>query len=247
MVDEPKHGERSDVLPEPYSYRVYIDDLYVMQNEHGLIKIGRSVDPEQRRRQLQRLDQCKIELVKVLSSRGRREPAVHRALRKHHIEGEWFEGHDASRAAITRVLRAGVLEWPFPLAESDSEAWLDRLFDVRSLRLARKEYDRQLRELRHCGPGWVADSRIWSMLSYSQTGKWPMFDVGGEGDAVVLTAYGDGDISIVVPPYSAEIELALTLWPEDAAVVSWDGDAHACCAAALKVVGNRLFSRPKKP
>lgn len=135
-----------------------------MQNEHGRIKVGRSVDPERRRRQLQRLDQCQIEIVTVLADRGRRELAVHRALRKHHIDGEWFAGDEASRAAIVRVFRVGDLRWPFSLAEAAAEAWLERLSDLRAVRLAEKEYGRQLRELHHCGPGWNADSRIWPML-----------------------------------------------------------------------------------
>lgn len=221
MVDILQQENRTDASPESYSYRVYIDDLYVMQNEHGLIKIGRSVDPEQRRRQLQLLDQCQIKIVTVLAERGRREPAVHRALRKYHIDGEWFAGDVVSREAMVRVLRVGDLRWPFSLAEAAAEAWLERLFDLRAVRLAEKEYGQQLRELRHCGPGWNADSRIWSMLWYSRTGKWPMFDVTHEGGEVVLDAYGtDDDVPIRVPHYSAEIELALTLWPDDAALSS---------------------------
>lgn len=69
-------------------------------------------------------------------------------------------------------------------------------------------------------------------------------EVTREGGEVVLDADGtDDDVPIRVPHYSAEIELALTLWPDDPALSSWDGDAHACCTVALKLVGKRLFSR----
>lgn len=120
---------------------------------------------------------------------------------------------------------------------------MERLCDLRAVRLAEKKYGQQLRELRHCDPGWNADSRILSMLWYSRTGRWPIFEVTREGGEVVLDADGTDDVPIRVPHHSAEIELALTLYPDDAGLGSWDGNAHTCCTAALKLVGKRLFSR----
>lgn len=39
------------------------EHLYVMQNQFGLVKIGKSVDVELRRRRLSKADNCEITLV----------------------------------------------------------------------------------------------------------------------------------------------------------------------------------------
>ena len=118
-----------------YSYTVYETDLYVMQNEHGLIKVGQSVDPERRRRQLQTLENCRIALVLALRGKGHREGAIHRKLKKHHIDGEWFDGNDEAREAIGRTIKSGcVLDWPFAFDEAGANFWLDQFFDRRHQR-----------------------------------------------------------------------------------------------------------------
>src|SRR5689334_17494835 len=98
-----------------------------MQNEHGLIKVGQSADPEVRRRKLQTLENCRIELVLKLPRKGHREGAIHRELKRFHIDGEWFEGTEEAREAIGRSIKSGcVLDWPFALDEVAAALWLDQ-------------------------------------------------------------------------------------------------------------------------
>ncbi len=51
-------------------FRPSIEDqhLYIMQNEHGFIKVGRSENPEKRRRSLEIHERCKISIVGIFSS-----------------------------------------------------------------------------------------------------------------------------------------------------------------------------------
>ena len=222
------------------------DDLYVMQNEHGLIKIGRSIDPEFRRRQLQKQDKCKVEIVVVLSERGRREQAVHRALKIYRIEEEWFEGNDAARAAVTRTLRAGELQWPFPLAEVESEEWIERLCARRYKRYCRANFARVLMMLKGCGVGWVADSRSYELFWFSLSNQWITIDVHDENGRTVLDAYRGDDVPpFRIPLYSEEVDLALSLWPDGTAPPSWNGTALECCIAALEAWKVQLFPRTR--
>jgi hypothetical protein len=50
--------------------------LYVMQCEHGPIKLGRSVDPERRRAALEREHKCKVALVALFPATGHEEERV---------------------------------------------------------------------------------------------------------------------------------------------------------------------------
>jgi hypothetical protein len=54
--------------------------LYVMQNQFGLVKVGRSAKPEFRRKQLEKSDLCSIVLVAVLKNAADREEQCHKAL-----------------------------------------------------------------------------------------------------------------------------------------------------------------------
>ena len=224
-------------------YRIWQTDLYVMQNEHGLIKIGKSVDPERRRLALQTQEHCRIELVLVLFGEGHREEAVHRRLKKYHIDGEWFDGDDEARAAIARNMkRKQVINWPFPFDEEASEAWLEQFYEWRAQRLAEKEFRRLLSRVRSFdGPHWVADADVWALFWMSETGEGVGVDVTGAGDSVVLAGFRSGsDEPVPVPRYSADLDAAMDLWPADVRPPSWDGTALECCVAALKVRHSRL-------
>jgi len=93
--------------------------LYVMQNEHGLIKVGRSVDPERRRLALQISCWCRLELVAILPNRGGEEEWTHMQLATHRLGHEWFAGTLEAKHAVSRLLCLGtVIIWPFDLIEA---------------------------------------------------------------------------------------------------------------------------------
>lgn len=52
--------------------------MYVMQNECGCIKIGRSVDPWQRRLNLRQSEHCTVELIAAFNGGGEHEEAIHK-------------------------------------------------------------------------------------------------------------------------------------------------------------------------
>ena len=57
--------------------------LYVMQNMHGLIKIGRSADPIQRQQQLRKQARCAVDLVATFPNAGHFEEWVRVQLDTH--------------------------------------------------------------------------------------------------------------------------------------------------------------------
>ena len=69
--------------------------LYFMENERtGEIKIGISVHPEIRKRQLENECGEKIKILKVLASEGRSmEKKLHSMFKDYKTHGEWFEPH----------------------------------------------------------------------------------------------------------------------------------------------------------
>jgi hypothetical protein len=73
-----------------------VDDLYVMQNSciMNQVKIGRSIDPEKRRRALQASQNFSMNILAVYHGAGHLEPLVHNILaycRVHNVPGrEWF-------------------------------------------------------------------------------------------------------------------------------------------------------------
>lgn len=212
-------------------------DIYVMQNEHGLIKIGRSIDPEKRRRVLETAYACGIRIVVVLRHQGDREEAIHMALAEHHIAGEWFEGHDLARANIQALLDVE-MRWPFALDQEAADDWLTGFFDRRDWRSIEKEYQRFFASsmLKASPPFWGIDSRIWRLHQVSQTGQWVVTHVGRNGSDVVLTSRCPQTKRIVaVPRYSLDLEASMALWPDDARPASWDGEPLACAVAALRV------------
>jgi hypothetical protein len=93
----------------PFSY----GHLYVMQASCGLIKVGRSIDPERRRFDLSLFIVEDLALVAVLPDRGKDEEAAHIALKRFRRHKEWFTGTDVARKAVERVLGLKDTLWPY--------------------------------------------------------------------------------------------------------------------------------------
>ena len=67
------------------------DDLYIIQSSYtGMIKIGRSKDPEKRLKQLQTGNPNKLKLIASFENQGWQEKSLHEILESHRLEGEWF-------------------------------------------------------------------------------------------------------------------------------------------------------------
>ncbi len=67
------------------------DDLYIIQSDKsGMIKIGRSKDPNKRLKQLQTGNPNKLKLIASFKDMGWREKLLHERLSEWSEQGEWF-------------------------------------------------------------------------------------------------------------------------------------------------------------
>lgn len=88
--------------------------LYVLQNEFGFIKIGRSLNMPRRVNALSASDGCEIYVVEVCTNCGDLEELLHIELDEHRVVGEWFEGTDEARARIAELLASPDMDWQHP-------------------------------------------------------------------------------------------------------------------------------------
>ena len=220
--------------------------LYVMQNEFGLIKIGRSIAVETRRNNLQQTERCKIEIVAVFDLWGSLEETIHLELEEFRLIGVWFAGDDEARAAIEEVINPDApFVWPFTYDEPRAEEWYDHLSVVRAASYINKELYRTVRDMKGSGePSWVHDSRIHSALHLARTGQRAMISIETRNAETVVVEHREDDTESLVPAYTATVANALLVWPEDIRPASWEGTALDCCIAALEAVRRQL---PKVP
>ena len=222
--------------------------LYVMQNEFGLIKIGRSISVQTRRNNLQQTDQCRIEIVAVIDFWGPLEETIHLELDEFRLIGEWFYGDAEARAAIEGVIkRESSIDWPFAYDEVGAEKWFDHLTVVRRANYISKELYRTVRMMKASGePGWVHDSRIHWSLHLARTGQRAMISIETRNGETVAVEYHEGGTELVVPAYTAFVANALLVWPEDIRPAFWEGTAFDCCIAAMEAVRARLPKASRK-
>ena len=209
--------------------------LYVMQNEFGLIKIGRSINPEQRRCSLESYEKCRITMILVRPGEGHREEEFHIKLADSRIGGEWFEGTEESRIAIARAFAPDMLNWRHTYAPERADHWLDGFWDRQldsSVPRAISRLHGRIRRARE--PDWVIDDFAWSMYWLMEIGDRPAGSVDrDENGEIFVTATVDGEL-LRMPPFTRELEAAMTLWPPNRAPTRWDGSALECCKAALE-------------
>lgn len=216
-------------------------DLYVMQNEFGLIKIGRSLDCVTRLYNLRQTERCHIEIIAIYANAGADEETIHIALDDYRLFGEWFAGDDEARAAIeAEITPPEPLAWRFAYDEAGAEAWFNHMQVVRDASYISKAIHRQITILREAvKPSHLYDGRVAWALEIAATGEHSMVVTLREGETLI-TRRGQ----TLIPAYTASIENALLAWPEDIRPASWDGTAIECCIAALQAVRARL---PKVP
>lgn len=208
-------------------------DLYVVQNQFGLIKIGRSVAIDQRVGSIQKTTRCKLSVVATFSKCGDLEESVHLGAGEFRLLGEWFCGSEEARAAINNALGRSRIQWPISYDAPHAAEWLRKLATVRELEACSKALYREITILRTAGsPHWAYDVSIAAIMQNR------LID-SSLHDAAFITAGSKGFIihsdgtKRPIPRFSADIDDALLVWPSAVRPVSFDGDAIACCIAGL--------------
>lgn len=187
-----------------------LQHLYVMQNEFGCIKIGRSIDPWQRRLNLRQTEHCSVELIAAFEGGGENEEAIHLELNEFRLEGEWFEGRHAARAAIERIFGPEPLEWKFAHDPEGAAKWLDHLRVVRAANYIRNLISNSIGILRSATePSWVYDGRVFLCRYLAATGDLPALSVEERNGKTVNVWYHDGaNKGELLPAYTSSIDLA---------------------------------------
>lgn len=225
--------------------------LYVMQNEFGLIKIGRSVDVERRRLTLQSTERCRIQTVEIYTGCGDMEEDIHLDMDDHRLAGEWFDGSDEARAALCELISCDdpPIRWPYAYDPSGASAWLDHINVVRHAAAIRRELYRQITILRDAHePSWVYDSGVFYAKWRAATGRPPGLDtVKIDGQTATHWFDLDSDAEGIVPAFTASVENALLAWPDDLRPATWTGTPIACCIAALAAIRDQLPRVERRP
>lgn len=238
-------------MAETIPYDGGMDHLYVMQNEFGFIKIGRSNRVEQRRRALEKTDLCSIRLVASFDDHGHLEEALHLTLDEHRLIGEWFYGDAPARAAIIAAmgLPAGQI-WPYPeTATVKANGWLDRLEDERANRASIREFGRLALEMeRHpCQSDKTRfyDVQIWTVLTRGlhRVNTVVESKVGRDGVCILVGHRSDSDAKEPLPFYTRDIDAALAVWPVVSRPDAWSGMAWDCCIDGLRAQRDSLSSK----
>lgn len=216
--------------------------LYVMQNEFGCIKIGRSVDPWQRRINLRQSEHCCVELIAAFEGGGEEEEAIHIELDRFRLEGEWFDGADDARTAIEHIFGADKLQWQFAHDPAGAGKWLDHLSVVRNAAYIRRALSKEITRLRQATePSWVLDGGVFWSRYLGETGNWTMIMVEKRKGRTVNVWHNPAtNKQEVLPAYTSSVEEALLAWPDDLRPATWEGTAFECCIAALDAVRTRL-------
>ncbi|WP_198118796.1 GIY-YIG nuclease family protein [Massilia rhizosphaerae] len=226
--------------------------LYVMQNAHGLIKIGRSSNVDRRRLQLEQQGRCSIEIIHFIPAFGHHEERLHLLLQQYRLSGEWFSGSDDARRAISAALNM-TLHWRFALDVGGAERWLETLLDGVADRYWRKRERAVVSRLKAAVTGYGRFERFkdagWYQLDADIAGVY-----GVDGGATMYEGqfYDAGDrifgtyrpragkvimapVKVEIPPFTRSMEAAVQLWlPTDSASLRRPvANALDCCLAAL--------------
>jgi hypothetical protein len=217
-------------------------NLYLMQNEFGCIKVGRSVDPWERRRNLCQSEHCTVELVAAFEGGGEDEEAIHIELDEYRLEDEWFDGASEARAAVERIFRLDPSEWKFEHDPDGAAKWLDHLRVVRHAKYIDRTLVGQISSLRLATePSWVHDCGIFFCRYLAATGHRPA--IGREmrrGKAISVWYSPGSSTAQLLPAYTSSVEAALLVWPDDLRPILWEGTPIECCIAALTKIRARL-------
>ena len=191
--------------------------LYVMQNVHGLIKVGRSDNPQRRLLEVRKAARCAVALIAAFPDSGHFEEWVHLQLADHRVALEWFGGAPQTKAALSALL--GVeLRWVYALDVTGAETWTERMLDSNAQRYWRRREREMLCRLKGAatGTGTFGAYRDGSVSLEADIAPHVGFR-----DPVCVTAdtvlgnFGDSDRMTTVPAYTRSMEAAESLWLPD--------------------------------
>ncbi len=215
--------------------------LYVLQNEFGLIKIGRSLHPRQRVAELRFYDRCSPSIVALFEYQGDGEEWLLCELAKYRVFGEWFDGSDVARAAVEAALEQG-LEWPHTYRPRLAKRWTKMMLAMRRIRRAHREIRRMRQEgvdlekpsvtldmlfLDACRPDWLPKDGFPSLhqrINGSLGVSWSTMSRCGRYESAIRLPHR----------YTSDVNSALLLWPDVKRPQVWEGTPFSCCLAALQ-------------
>lgn len=220
-------------------------DLYVMQNDRGLIKIGRSTDVNGRRRALEATHGCEISLVAVFENDGHLEEQTHLSLDEYRIIGEWFEGNAKAKAAISAELDLPEdITWPHAEGSAETiEHWLSFIEGRRFLAASDREFSRLIRMMeetkddRRNDPGRFFDTHIWTILNrFGPSPRGGLVSDREPSGRIILEIVSEGVRSDerYVPFYTSDLDSAMQIWPEADRPKLSDSGPWDCCIAGLR-------------
>ncbi len=215
-----------------------------MQNEFGLIKIGRSIDVERRRLTLQSTERCTIKTVEIFNGCGDMEESIHLDMEAHRLAGEWFDGSDEAKRALCELIDCDdpPITWPYAYDRAGARTWLDHINVVRHAAAIRRELYREITILRAAdGPSWVYDGGIFGTKWRAVTGERPGLHTE-KLSGKTATRWHDhkNGATGIVPAFTESIDNALLAWPDDLRPANWTGTPIECCIAALVAIRDRL-------
>ena len=216
-------------------------DLYLLQNEYGLIKIGRSIDIGERMSALRQSERCNIHFVVRFPRFGQHEEAAHVRLQKYRRIGEWFCGSEEARTAIENEFGIAGLAWPVPYQANGAERWISHMREVRAVRSIRNALQREIGILRRANrPHPVHDQSILMVCQWAWTGE-----RDGWARCPECVWHPPHFNRCTVPPYTKAVEAALTIWPASSRPSVWSSTALECCVAGLVALKGSIQAAPR--
>jgi hypothetical protein len=141
------------------------------------------------------------------------------------------------RAIIKAATLRRETAWPVTLAQDDEvDAWLDRVQTKRQQISDEKLYQRLITDMSKTEPrSGVTSGRHYNFKILEAIERYE----GVQWDDLGRFHHSFHN---ALPPFISDIEMAMTLWPDDARPSVWTGSAWECCIAALKLRRSRWMS-----
>ena len=222
-------------------------DIYIFQNQFGLVKIGRSIDVEKRRKAVERTDKCSVALVAILPGAGRSEERLHDLLVDFRVTGEWFDGSRGMKEVLEKATKKKIPLWPYEFDRVPASDWLKQLEILRDEEARSRQFYRMIQILSSSSaPNIYSDWQIWNFLYPNSRRQLVLFYFDGEqkifhdnnGNKRIainpLKKNGNITANKFVPRYTAEVSDAILAWPKQLRPVIWEGTAIDCAIQGLK-------------
>lgn len=142
----------------------------------GRIKVGFTMHPDSRLKQLQSFDMEKLTVIGIIYGSRALERHIHKLLHGHHQRGEWFNDCPEVRAVIERALAGEIAIAPTPTKTSELTAE-EKLFLMRLpiadakqewLKLQREFFEIAFAELKRRKAAGIDPQPILKMLDHQK-------------------------------------------------------------------------------